>query len=94
VIYLHTHTHCSVYSGSLGGPIAAFRDERKIVLYVGAMTKPDIQLFTAAGLPLGHVPWDKGRIVTAAWTMHDQLLVVDEHGQVCKLGLMTGRWAY
>lgn len=58
------------------------RDDRKLVLYLGAATKPDIQLFTAAGSPLGRVLWDKGRVLAAGWGLEEQLLVVDDRGQV------------
>ncbi len=73
---------CRVYAGAFGGLIAAFRDDRKVVLYVGSLTKPDIQLFTAAGTALGRVLWDKGRIVGVGWSPQEHLIVVDDRGQV------------
>ncbi len=70
-----------MYAGAFGGPIAAFRDDRKVVLYVGSLTKPDIQLFTAAGTSLGRVLWDKGRIMGMGWSPEEHLVVVDDRGQ-------------
>lgn len=55
----------------------------QVVLYVGGFTKPDIQLFSAAGHPLGRVLWDsRARVVAAGWTRNEQLLVVDDAAQV------------
>ena len=55
----------------------------QVVLYVGGFTKPDLQLFSAAGLPLGRVLWDsRARVVAAGWTQAEQLLVVDDAAQV------------
>lgn len=55
----------------------------QVVLYVGGFTKPDLQLFSAAGLPLGRVLWDsRARVVAAGWTKAEQLLVVDDAAQV------------
>lgn len=55
----------------------------QVVLYVGGFTKPDIQLFSAAGHPLGRVLWDsRARVVAAGWTRSEQLLVVDDAAQV------------
>lgn len=58
------------------------RDDRKVVLYVGSLTKPDIHIFTPAGAALGRVLWDKGRIMAMGWSPAEQLLVVDDRGQV------------
>ena len=73
---------CRVFGGAFGGPVAAFRDESKIVLHLGAFSRPDIQLFDAAGAATGRVLWDKGRIASAGWTSGEELLVVDERAHV------------
>lgn len=58
----------------------------QVVLYVGGFTKPDLQLFSAAGRPLGRVLWDsRARVVAAGWTRAEQLLVVDDAAQVGRL---------
>eukprot|EP00884_Botryococcus_braunii_P014411 jgi/Botrbrau1/22971/Bobra.0030s0043.1 len=51
---------CALY----GGPIAVVRDDRKIVLVTGGITKPVIRTFTAAGAPLGSFLWEGGRIIS------------------------------
>lgn len=66
--------------------MAALRDDKKIVLFAGAFTRPDVQLFTAAGRSLGRVLWDKGRIMEAGWTSEEQLVAVDDRGQVGEAG--------
>lgn len=79
---------CRVFPGPAGGPVAAVRDDTKLVLYVGAAARPDIQLFSAAGVPLGRVLWEpRSRVAAAGWTAAEQLLVVDDAAQV-------GRWSW
>lgn len=73
----------SIFPGPAGGPVAALRDDTKLVLYVGAAARPDIQLFSAAGSPLGRVLWEpRARVATAGWTSQEQLLVLDDAAQV------------
>jgi hypothetical protein len=38
-----------VFPALAGGPVALLRDDTKLVLYVGGFTKPDLQLYSAAG---------------------------------------------
>ncbi len=45
-------------------------------------SRPDVQIFSAAGTPLGRVLWDGGRILAAGWTDIEELLVVDDRGMV------------
>jgi hypothetical protein len=53
------------------------------VLYVGAASKPDIQLLSAAGAPLGRVLWEpRARVLAAGWTSGEALLVLDDAAQV------------
>ncbi|XP_078439056.1 vacuoleless1 (VCL1) isoform X2 [Wolffia australiana] len=58
-----------------GGPIAAIRDDSKIVLLRAESARPRLRLFSSAGLPIASLPWDKpgGRLVGMAWT--DQLVI-------------------
>lgn len=63
--------------------MAALRDDTKLVLYMGAAARPDIQLFSAAGSPLGRVLWEpRARVAAAGWTSEEQLLVLDDAAQV------------
>jgi hypothetical protein len=73
---------CSVFPAAVGGPVAALRDESKLVLYVGGLSKPDIQILSASGAALGRVLWDGGRVVAVGWTAAEQLLVLDDRAQV------------
>jgi hypothetical protein len=57
-----------------------------VVLHLGAFSRPDIQLFDAAGRPTGRVLWDKGRIAGAGWISGEELLVVDERGHAHRFG--------
>ena len=70
------------------------RDETKVVLQLGSFSRPDIQIFSAAGTPLGRVLWDGGRVLTAGWTDSEELLVVDDRGRVhrytCRGQLSSG----
>ena len=78
---------CRIFAAPFGGPIAMCRDEGKVVLHLGAFSRPDIQLFSPSGAPLGRVLWDKGRIVAAGWTSMEELLVVDDGGRVHRFSL-------
>lgn len=62
--------------------MATVRDERKVVLHLGSLARPDVQIFSAAGQPLGRILWDKERITAAGWTTDEELLIVDERGHV------------
>ena len=72
----------SVFPAPAGGPIAALRDDSKLVLYVGGFTKPDVQVFSGAGAPLGRVLWDGGHVLAAGWTAGEQLLVLEAGAKV------------
>ena len=88
------HRHpCRVFPAAAGGPVAALRDDTKLVLYVGASAKPDILLFSAAGAPLGRVLWEgRARVLAAGWTSGEQLLVVDDAAQVQWVVRCMGGW--
>ena len=65
-----------------GGPIAMVRDDRKLVVIQGATTKPVVRIFTAAGQALAAFMWDHGRIVGMGWSNQEDLLIVEEKGEV------------
>ncbi|KAL4852826.1 hypothetical protein ACK3TF_006093 [Chlorella vulgaris] len=82
-----------VFPAAVGGPVAALRDESKLVLYVGGLSKPDIQILSASGAALGRVLWDGGRVVAVGWTAAEQLLVLDDRAQVHMFGVRGERLA-
>ena len=59
------------------------RDDRKLVVIQGATTKPVVRIFTAAGQALAAFMWDHGRIVGMGWSNQEDLLIVEEKGEVC-----------
>ncbi len=59
------------------------RDDRKLVVIQGATTKPVVRIFTAAGEALAAFMWDHGRIVGMGWSNQEDLLIVEDHGEVC-----------
>lgn len=60
-----------------------------MVLQLGAFSSPDIQLFSAAGAPMGRILWNSGHIVEAGWTSEEEFLVVNDRGMVHRY-LATG----
>ena len=83
-----------VFPAPAGGPVAALRDDTKLVLYMGAAARPDIQMFSAAGAALGRALWEpRTRVTAAGWTADEQLLVVDDAAQVgLQLRCKHARW--
>ena len=65
-----------------GGPIAMVRDDRKLVVVTGGLTKPVVRIFTAAGAPLAAFVWDAGRVAAMGWTSEEDLLMVEDNGEV------------
>ncbi len=68
-----------------GGPIAMVRDDRKLVVVSGGITKPVVRIFTAAGETLAAFMWDHGRVAGMGWTNEEDLLIVEDGGEVCTL---------
>jgi hypothetical protein len=58
------------------------RDDRKLVVVTGGLTKPVVRIFTAAGAPLAAFVWDAGRVVAMGWTSEEDLLMVEDNGEV------------
>lgn len=65
-----------------GGPIAVVRDDRKVVIVRGGITKPVIRTFTASGSELGSFLWEGGRIVAMTWTLDEDLAILVDSGEV------------
>ena len=74
---------CRVACAPYGGPIALVRDDRKIVLVTGGSTKPVVTTHTAAGVKLGAFTWEKGRIMGMGWTSEEDLMLLEQSGEVC-----------
>ena len=73
---------CRVACAPYGGPIATIRDDRKMVLVSGGITQPLLKMYTAAGVQLGVAVWDKGRIEAMGWTNEEELMIVEQTGEV------------
>ena len=56
-----------------------------MVLVSGGITQPLLKMYTSAGVQLGVAVWDKGRIKAMGWTNEEELMIVEQTGEV-KLG--------
>lgn len=67
-----------------GGPIAAIRDDSKIVQLYAESARRKLQIFTSSGVLLSSVVWDRpgGRLVGMAWTDDHVLVCVVQNGKV------------
>ena len=65
-----------------GGPIAAIRDERRMVVITGGGMRPVIRTFTAAGEQLGAMVWERGTIVEWGWSDDLELIIMEVSGRV------------
>ncbi len=65
-----------------GGPIATIRDDRKMVLVSGSITQPLVKIYTSAGVQQAVFIWDKGRIEAMGWTSEEDLMIVEQTGEV------------
>ncbi|CAG0912361.1 unnamed protein product [Notodromas monacha] len=73
-----------LYAAPFGGPVALIRDSRRIVRVssIGASAKPFIFLFTPSGREIGVIKWNSGPILELGWSDTEDLIVVQEDGQV------------
>eukprot|EP00249_Psilotum_nudum_P017159 c26189_g1_i1 orf=274-2796(+) len=73
-----------VACGRFGGPIAIIRDDTKIVQLRAESARPRLMIFTASGVLLASVPWDRpgGRLIGLGWTNEESLLCVVQDGTV------------
>lgn len=67
-----------------GGPIAAIRDDSKIVQLHAESARRKLLIFNSAGVPLSSVTWDHpgGRLVGLSWTDDQTLVAVVQDGTV------------
>lgn len=73
---------CRVACARYGGPIATVRDERKMVLVSGGITQPLVKIYNSAGTQMAVFIWDKGRIEAMGWTNAEDLMIVEQTGEV------------
>lgn len=73
---------CRVACARYGGPIATIRDDRKMVLVSGGITQPLVKIYNSAGTQLAVFIWDKGRIEAMGWTSAEDLMIVEQTGEV------------
>ena len=82
-LFEQAHTDfCRVACARYGGPIATIRDDRKMVLVSGGITQPLVQIYSSAGTQLAIFIWDKGRIEAMGWTNTEDLMIVEQTGEV------------
>ncbi|KAA0713395.1 Vacuolar protein sorting-associated protein 16 -like protein [Triplophysa tibetana] len=69
-----------------GGPIALLKG------YQGRSpsTRPQLEIFSASGVPMASFPWKSGLVKQLGWTVSDDLLCVQEDGTVLVYDLLGG----
>lgn len=78
---IHTSI-CRVACARYGGPIATIRDDRKMVLVSGGITQPLVKIYSSAGTQLAVFIWDKGRIEDMGWSNGEDLMIMEQTGEV------------
>lgn len=58
------------------------RDSRKMVILRGGSAHPLVRIFSCAGQELARFMWTGEKIVGLGWSNEQQLLIVDQIGQV------------
>ena len=53
-----------------------------MVLVSGGITQPLVKIYTAAGVQQAVFIWDKGRIEAMGWTSEEDLMIVEQTGEV------------
>lgn len=70
------------------------RDDRKLVVVSGSITKPVLRMFTAAGEALAAFVWEHGRIAGMGWTNEQDLLIMEDVGEVCTQSTVGPRYCH
>eukprot|EP00038_Savillea_parva_P008583 m.177865 g.177865 ORF g.177865 m.177865 type:complete len:861 (-) comp14437_c0_seq1:84-2666(-) len=65
-----------------GGAIALARDPKVAFKARAGVTRPTIDVYSAAGFFVNSIKWDKGRIVALGWTDEELLVIVSEDANV------------
>eukprot|EP01116_Phalansterium_solitarium_P018834 TRINITY_DN5113_c0_g4_i1.p2 TRINITY_DN5113_c0_g4~~TRINITY_DN5113_c0_g4_i1.p2 ORF type:complete len:859 (+),score=366.88 TRINITY_DN5113_c0_g4_i1:2904-5480(+) len=63
-----------------GGPLALWRDERKLVQADTLSLRPTLAIYTSAGRLLSSTIWERERLVGCGWTDNDRLVCVVDDG--------------
>jgi len=53
-----------------------------MVLVSGSITQPLVKIYTSAGVQQAVFIWDKGRIEAMGWTSEEDLMIVEQTGEV------------
>ena len=53
-----------------------------MVLVSGSITQPLVKIYTSAGVQQAVFIWDKGRIEAMGWTSEEDLMIVEQNGEV------------
>jgi hypothetical protein len=53
-----------------------------MVLVSGGITQPLVKIYTSAGVQQAVFIWDKGRIEAMGWTSQEDLMIVEQTGEV------------
>lgn len=53
-----------------------------MVLVSGGITQPLVKIYTSAGVQQAVFIWDKGRIEAMGWTSQEDLMIVEQSGEV------------
>ncbi|XP_054746626.1 vacuolar protein sorting-associated protein 16 homolog isoform X2 [Anastrepha obliqua] len=64
-----------------GGPLAMMRDPKQIVPVKGSV-KPMIRIFDTAGLELGKIMWNHGKLINMGWSDTEELICVQDDALV------------
>lgn len=74
-----------------GGPIAAIRDDSKIVQLYAESARRRLLIFNSAGVPISSCPWDRpgGRLVGLAWTDGLTIVAVVQDGTVYQFNVQA-----
>ncbi|XP_072019724.1 vacuolar protein sorting-associated protein 16 homolog [Amphiura filiformis] len=70
-----------VYAAPYGGPLALIRDDSKLVQIRGS-SRPIIYIYSSAGKAISQIKWDSGTIVHLAWSSTEDLLCIQQDGNV------------
>ncbi|KPP61981.1 vacuolar protein sorting-associated protein 16-like [Scleropages formosus] len=69
---------CHVAAAPYGGPIAVLKESQRC----SPSVRPQLDIYTASGMPVAAFPWKSGVVKQLGWTVGDDLLCVQEDGTV------------
>uniref|UniRef100_A0A0K8U911 Vacuolar protein sorting-associated protein 16 homolog n=1 Tax=Bactrocera latifrons TaxID=174628 RepID=A0A0K8U911_BACLA len=73
--------YMEVVGAPFGGPLAMIRDPKQIVPIKGSV-KPMIRIFNTAGVELGKIVWNHGKIIKMGWSDVEELICVQDDALV------------